>query len=238
MLANVLVQALELVFRRSIHLQNTMPVSCSAVNCTSRYTKGSSVKFFVFPADPEQQKWWTVAVSQDKWLPSKHDCLCSAHFVCGRQLSIPDDVDYVPSVFTDGKQKHPAASEESRWYGRASKRLKVREEHKEMTFAAEALLDFSPSSTSLPPTKDASTQADLSYTDTDCLVAECNKVKASNLRLSEVVDDLKSKLHKWTSNLRLIQGSDYTGLPTYPCCSHGTTQVYRAKHHSIPPTSQ
>ena len=77
-----------------------------------------------------------------------------------------------------------------------------------MTFAAEEFLDLSTSSASLPPTKDASTQTDLSYTDIDCLVAECNKVKASNLRLSEVVDDLKSEVHKWTSSLRLIKGSD------------------------------
>ena len=102
----------------------------------------------------------------------------------------------------------PAASDQSKYYGWASKRLKVHEERKEMTFAAEAHLDLSTSSASLPRTKDAYTQTDLSSTDIDCLVAECNKVKASNLRLSEVVDDLMSKVHKWTSNLRLIQGSD------------------------------
>ena len=72
----------------------------------------------------------------------------------------------------------PAASDQSKYYGRASKRLKVHEERKEMTFAAEAHLDLSTSSASLPPTKDAYTQTDLSYTDIDCLIAECNKVKA------------------------------------------------------------
>ena len=72
-----------------------MPVSCSAVNCTNRYTKGSAVKFFVFPTDPERQKRWTVAVSRDKWLPSKYDHLCSAHFVSGRPSNIPDSIDYV-----------------------------------------------------------------------------------------------------------------------------------------------
>ena len=120
-----------------------------------------------------------MAISWDKWLPCKHDHLCSAQFVSDSPSTIPDDFDYVPSVFTDGKKRQPAASEESKYYGRASKRLKVREEHKEMTFAAEACLDLSTSSASLPPTQDASTQADLSYTGIDCLVAECNKVKAS-----------------------------------------------------------
>ena len=152
------------------------------------------MKFFVFPADPEQRKRWTVAVSWDKWLLSKHNHLCSAHFVSGRPSSIPDSVNYVPSIFTDGKKRRPAASEKSRRSGRASKRLKLREDHKEMTFAAEALLDLSSSSASTPPTNDASTQTDLAYTDIACLVAEWNKVRVNELRLSKVVDDLESEL--------------------------------------------
>ena len=139
-----------------------MPVSYSAVNCTNRHTKGSAVKFFVFPADPEL---WTVTVSWGKWLPSKHDRLCSAHFVSGRPSNVPDRVDYVPSIFTDGKKRRPAASEESRRSGRASKRLKVCEDREEMKVAAEALLDLPTSSASMPLTNDASTQTGLAYTD-------------------------------------------------------------------------
>ena len=84
-------------------------------------------------------------------------------------------------VFSQMAKRHPAATEESRQYGWANKRLKVCEERMEMAFVAEAFLDLSTSSASLPPTKDASTQTDLSYSDIDCLVAECNKVKASEL---------------------------------------------------------
>ena len=84
------------------------------INCTNRYTKGSVVKFFVFPTDPEHRKRWTVAVSRDKLLSSKHDCLHSAHFFSGRTSNVPDGIDYAPGIFTDGKKRCPAASEESR----------------------------------------------------------------------------------------------------------------------------
>ena len=154
------------------------------------------MKFFVFPADPKLQKRWTVAIHKDKWLSSKHNRLCSVHFVSGRPSNVPDSVDYVPSMYTDGIKRCPAASEDSRRSGRVSKRLKVHEDREKMTFAAEALLDLYTSSASMPPTNDVSTQTDLAYTDIDCLVAECNKARANELRLSKVVDDLESELRE------------------------------------------
>ena len=87
------------------------------------------MKFFVFPADPKLQKRWTVAIYKDKWLSSKHNRPCSAHFVSGRPSNVLDSVDYIPNMFTDGKKRCPAASEESRRSGQASKRLKVHEDH-------------------------------------------------------------------------------------------------------------
>ena len=33
-----------------------MPVSCCAVDCTNRFTKGSGVGFFIFPVNPERKK--------------------------------------------------------------------------------------------------------------------------------------------------------------------------------------
>ena len=52
-----------------------------------------------------------------------------------------------------------------------------------MTFAAEALLDLSTSSASMPPTNDAFTQTNLAHTDIDCLVAEWNKARAKPILL-------------------------------------------------------
>ena len=68
------------------------------------------MKFFVFPADPKLQKRWTVAIYKDKWLSSKHNRLYSAHFVSGRPSNDPDSVNYMPSMYTDGKKRRPAAS--------------------------------------------------------------------------------------------------------------------------------
>lgn len=55
---------------------------------------------------PSMRKRWTIATSRDKWLPSKHNRLCSGYFVSGRPSTILDSVDYVPSIFIDGKKWH------------------------------------------------------------------------------------------------------------------------------------
>ena len=63
-----------------------------------------------------------------------------------------------------------------------------------MIFAAKVLLDLSTSSASLPPTKDASIQTDLRCTALDGLLVEANKLKSTELRLSEFVVNLLSKV--------------------------------------------
>ena len=63
-----------------------MPVSCCAVNCTNRFSKGSGVGFFQFPVDP--RKLWIRAISRvdvsgRKWEPSVHGRICGVHYVSG-----------------------------------------------------------------------------------------------------------------------------------------------------------
>ena len=67
-----------------------MPVSCCAPGCTERFSKGSGVNFHRFPTDTERRKRWIIATKRtdinDKnksWEPSKHDRLCSRHFIGG-----------------------------------------------------------------------------------------------------------------------------------------------------------
>ena len=127
-----------------------MPVSCLAANCTQRFAKGSPVKFFVFTVNLEQRKPGIVAVSRDKWLSSKHYRLCSAHFVSGRLSIVPDDVDNIPSAFTNDKKRRSAALRASMRYGWAKKKLKICEEREAMQSAAKVLSDLSASFTCLP----------------------------------------------------------------------------------------
>ena len=80
-----------------------MPVSCCAVGCANRYKKGSGLGFFRFPADLQRRETWVKAVSRAKWCPSTHDRLCGDHFVGKKPSDDPNDVDYVPTIFTDSK---------------------------------------------------------------------------------------------------------------------------------------
>ena len=66
-----------------------MVKSCVAIGCANRSSKRSKLSFYRFPA----------AIKRDKWLPTKHSWLYSAHFVSGRKSEDPLSPDYVPSVF-------------------------------------------------------------------------------------------------------------------------------------------
>ena len=85
-----------------------MPVSCCAVNCTNRFSKGSGVGFFQFPVDPRKKELWIRAISRvdtsgRKWEPSVHDRICGVHFVSGRPSKDESAIDYVPTIFRDAK---------------------------------------------------------------------------------------------------------------------------------------
>ncbi|KAH9374829.1 hypothetical protein HPB48_015762 [Haemaphysalis longicornis] len=59
-----------------------MPGSCCAPNCKSNYdAKGSSVRVYRFPTDPQRRAAGTKAVCREDFTPSKHTVLCENHFV-------------------------------------------------------------------------------------------------------------------------------------------------------------
>ena len=56
--------------------------SCSAYGCTNIFVKGGSKSFHKFPLkNPVLCKKWIVAVKRENFIPSKHLCICSDHFL-------------------------------------------------------------------------------------------------------------------------------------------------------------
>ncbi|CAH1274530.1 EME1 [Branchiostoma lanceolatum] len=88
-----------------------MPVSCCAVNCTSRKVKGCTKSFFRIPHEPERRAAWLRALKRSEiqegretfspaaWTPKGHERVCSDHFISGKRSTDPADPDYVPSLF-------------------------------------------------------------------------------------------------------------------------------------------
>lgn len=81
-----------------------MVATCCVVGCFNRHGTGSEISFFRFPAvDSDRRSQWIAAVkrrtaSGKPWEPSKHDRVCSDHFVQGKPSMDPCDADYAPSV--------------------------------------------------------------------------------------------------------------------------------------------
>ncbi|XP_065658834.1 THAP domain-containing protein 1-like [Hydra vulgaris] len=56
--------------------------SCAAYDCSNRYIKGGTKSFHKFPLqNSELCKRWIVALKRENFLPSKHTCICSDHFL-------------------------------------------------------------------------------------------------------------------------------------------------------------
>ncbi|XP_065675543.1 THAP domain-containing protein 1 B-like [Hydra vulgaris] len=56
--------------------------SCAAYGCSNRYIKGGTKSFHKFPLqNSELCKRWIVALKRENFLPSKHTCICSDHFL-------------------------------------------------------------------------------------------------------------------------------------------------------------
>ena len=139
---------------------STMPVSCCAVGCANRFSKESDIKVYHFPEEQGRRQLWVNAISRAKWELKGHHRLCGEHFVSRRPSK---DVDYVPTVFKDGKRRRVTTKTSGR-EERAAKRAKNGDEAQE---AASILLELSVSVAS--PSKhdshycEANTNTDVSF---------------------------------------------------------------------------
>ena len=77
-----------------------MVKSCCAPGCENRWFKGTALSFYRFPSDQKKRAMWVAAVKRERWEPTEHSWLCSAHFVSGSKSKDPLCPDYVPSIFS------------------------------------------------------------------------------------------------------------------------------------------
>ncbi|XP_051989650.1 ARL14 effector protein-like [Xyrauchen texanus] len=83
-----------------------MPISCSAVDCSNRFVKGSDIRFYRFPiSKPQLAEQWVRSLGRKNFVPTQNSCLCSEHFQpdCFRdyngKLFLREDA--VPTIFTN-----------------------------------------------------------------------------------------------------------------------------------------
>ena len=86
-----------------------MPKYCCAPNCTNAFIKGSGIKFYHFPTDPERKQQWITAVNRKNWHPTEYTWICSEHFVLGKKSNNQFAPNYVPTIF-----KHVKSPEKRR----------------------------------------------------------------------------------------------------------------------------
>ena len=61
--------------------------------------KGSGVKFYRFPSDPERKAKWIAAINRKDWYPMEYSWICSEHFVSGEKSNNQFAPNYVPRIF-------------------------------------------------------------------------------------------------------------------------------------------
>ncbi|CAM4523762.1 hypothetical protein PO909_024020 [Leuciscus waleckii] len=84
-----------------------MPISCSAIDCSNRFVKGSEIRFYRFPiSKPQLAEQWVRSLGRKNFVPTQNSCLCSEHFQpdCFRdyngKLFLREDA--VPTIFNSG----------------------------------------------------------------------------------------------------------------------------------------
>ena len=190
-----------------------MPVSCCAVNCTNRFSKGSGVGFFQFPVDPRKKELWIRAISRvdasgRKWEPSVHDRICGVHFVSGRPSKDESAIDYVPTIFRDAKKRGNAHKGDPAREERAAKRSRNKATDDEVQNAASVLMDLS---WHAEPIIEAKAFVDCGIQVSDPIWEENGRLRDEVATLKATVCDLKRQLQdreNANSKLQLIQDND------------------------------
>jgi hypothetical protein len=206
-----------------------MPVSCCSVGCTSRFSVGSGIGFFVFPVDKARKDKWVRAVSRQNWQPTASTRICGEHFVSGKPSRDPNSVDYVPTLFKDGKKRLKVTASKGRSERRSCrekvKEDKTLEESKDIATIEEAagvLVNMSQARVEdLCPTRVTSHACVQTVLTSEALMQEMIEARTRIQELSTQVHSLENKMQSMSkSQMDLIKWNDektrfYTGLPSY-----------------------
>ncbi|XP_019857093.1 PREDICTED: THAP domain-containing protein 4-like [Amphimedon queenslandica] len=124
---------------------------CCAVYCSNRFSKGSGLHFYRFPADPDRRNLWVAAVNRKNWQPTQYSWICSSHFIGGAKSDDPTSPSYSPSIFAHlSSCKRQGESQLAR-YNRSKKRcVRISE-----LFSSTSSLPSSPEVEPLPSSPEA-----------------------------------------------------------------------------------
>ena len=137
---------------------------CCAFNCTNRFNRDSGIGFYTIPAKQVRREAWLRAFSLAGREAKLSDRLCGEHFVSGRPSRDPKNVDYVLTLFKDGKRRAICSAPDRKRKERSAKRAKMRENEEDVLTAAEGLLNMSAMASSCEDAlRDASAQTDHAF---------------------------------------------------------------------------
>ncbi|XP_057689592.1 THAP domain-containing protein 11-like isoform X2 [Corythoichthys intestinalis] len=100
-----------------------MTKSCCVVGCKTRKSSEPHLKFFILPHEERRRSKWLKAINRATvkedgsvdhsrlWEPnSKHNYVCSRHFITGAKVNMETHPDYVPSIFPEKEDKSNTGS--------------------------------------------------------------------------------------------------------------------------------
>ena len=120
-----------------------MVKSGCAPGCENRWSTGTALSFYRFPADQQRRAVWVSAVKRECWEPTEHSWLCSAHFVSGSKNNDPLSPDYVPSIFSHVRSPPKRKAEQDlHSYARRKEARRKRSEAVSRETACQVLLSF------------------------------------------------------------------------------------------------
>ena len=176
-----------------------MGKSCCAIGCCNRYSKGY---FYRFPKGKSKSSKWIAAVRREKWEPTEHTWLCSAHFISGKKSDDPLSPDYTPSIFsfTDSPLKRKS-KQKLGVYERRKNTKKTRRLQHSQAVASESIL------------VEAEVEAEFEIEDDSVRQCDDESIESSDENRSSMHEELSTiRSEQGTQTLKMVDSSTMTDM--------------------------